>query len=90
MTYSGSQRIRRHATALPSAAIVLETDAPYIPPVWRRTGGQVGRTEPADLARIATTLASLRGTDIATLAKINRENATAALPRLGSLWPAAR
>jgi TatD DNase family protein len=86
-TYSGSQRIRRHAAGLPSAAIVLETDAPYIAPVWRRTAGHAGRTEPADVARIATEVASLRGINLDALAQITRANAITALPRLAPLLP---
>ncbi|HQR55924.1 MAG TPA: TatD family hydrolase [Burkholderiaceae bacterium] len=87
-TYSGSLRIRSHAAVLPDEAIVLETDAPYIPPVWRRIDGQEGRTEPADIARIAAEVASLRGVDVNRLAGINRANAIAALPRLAPLLPA--
>lgn len=84
-TYSGSLRIRRHAAALPSEAVLLETDAPYIPPVWRRSDGEVGRTEPADVVRIAAEVASLRGIEPTALATINRSNAIAALPRLEPL-----
>lgn len=86
-TYSGSLRIRRHAAELPETAIVLETDAPYIAPVWRRLDGEAGRTEPADLVRIADGIAELRGVDASTLAQINRRNAIAALPRLAQLMP---
>jgi len=86
LTYSGSQRIRRHAQRLPQEAFVLETDAPYIAPVWRRTDGHVQRTEPADLARIAGELAALRGVETAELARMNRRNALAALPRLALLF----
>jgi len=88
-TYSGSLRIRRHAAELPEVAIVLETDAPYIAPVWRRIGGRVERTEPADLVRIAAGIAALRGLDPAALAQVNRRNAIAALPRLAPLLPSA-
>jgi TatD DNase family protein len=88
LTYSGSLRIRRHAQALPDDAIVLETDAPYIAPAWRRTDGQVQRTEPADLARIAGELAALRGVEAVALAHSNRRNALAALPRLAPLLSA--
>ena len=49
MTFSGSTRIRRLAAELPLAAIVLETDAPDIPPAW--LGG--GRNSPAELPRSA-------------------------------------
>ena len=86
-TYSGSLRIRRHAAVLPGEAVVLETDAPYILPVWRRIGGQAGRTEPEDVARIAAEVASLRGIDISALSDMNRTNAIAALPRLAPLLP---
>lgn len=61
MTYPGSTRIRQLARELPLSAIVLETDAPDIPPVWLNTPGKQGRNEPAELPRIAAELASLRG-----------------------------
>lgn len=85
LTYTGSERIRRHAVELPHSAWVLETDAPYIAPSWRRSSGTVERTEPADLARIAAELATLRKVDAPMLARQNRENAIAALPRLARL-----
>lgn len=56
MTYSGSTRIRALARELPLESIVLETDAPDIPPAW--LAGQ--RHPPASLMRIAQTLAELR------------------------------
>jgi TatD DNase family protein len=88
LTYSGSQRIRRHAAALPLEALVLETDAPFIAPEWRRTPHGVERTEPADLARIAQQLAVLRGLDPVALAAANRRNAVDAVPRLAQLLAA--
>jgi TatD DNase family protein len=88
MTYGGSQRIRRHAQAVPDDGWVLETDAPYIPPEWLRQGGAAGRNEPFHLPRIAQELAGLRGVSLAALAEKNRANAVAALPRLGA-WLAA-
>ena len=57
MTYPGSTRIRKLASTLPIEAIVLETDAPDIPPCWLAGG----RNTPAELPRIADTLAELRG-----------------------------
>ncbi|MDR0702146.1 MAG: TatD family hydrolase [Azoarcus sp.] len=57
MTFPGSRRIRRLAGELPLEAIVLETDAPDMPPVW----GRGGRNEPGNLALYAETLARLRG-----------------------------
>lgn len=57
LTYPGSQRIRRLAAELPLTAIVLETDAPDIPPAW--LAGD--RNSPDQLPRMAQELASLRG-----------------------------
>jgi TatD DNase family protein len=85
MTYAGSQRIRKFAAELPEEAIVLETDAPDIPPVWLREGARVGRNEPGQLPRIAQTMMDLRGVSAAELAQRNVLNASAALPRLGTL-----
>ena len=56
MTFEGSSRIRELARTLPLSAIVLETDAPDIPPAW----AQSERNLPANLARYAALLAQLR------------------------------
>src|SRR5690606_20773600 len=62
MTYERALQIRRLATRLPMDSIVLETDAPDIPPSWLgRPGGPTPRNEPAHVARIACELATLRG-----------------------------
>lgn len=78
MTYSGSLRIRTLAATLPPEAIVLETDAPDIPPAW--ANGQ--RTEPAWIARYAQTLADLRKAPFEDILRQTTENARAALPAL--------
>src|SRR5690606_23751308 len=57
MTYEGSTRIRELARSLPLESIVLETDAPDIPPAW----GRGERNLPVNLARYAEVLAALRG-----------------------------
>ncbi len=90
MTFERSLRIRRHAAGLPETAIVLETDAPDIPPQWlhRDAAGQVGRNEPAELPRIARTLAALRGWTIEHTAAVTAANACAALPKLAALMRA--
>jgi TatD DNase family protein len=92
MTYNGSQRIRRLATTLPLQSIVLETDAPDIPPAWLRTEAEVGRNAPGELPRIAHTLLELRraadpgaSLSMEDLAAHTRDNAQAALPRLRAL-----
>ena len=78
MTYPGSTRIRQLATHLPLEAIVLETDAPDIAPIWKR--GE--RNTPADLRPIALTLAKLRGLDLPTILAASSANALAVLPAL--------
>lgn len=90
LTYEGSRRIRRLATELPAHAIVVETDAPDIPPQWLRQAGAALRNEPAELPRIAEVLGRLRGISTDELAALNRANALAALPRLAASLPAAR
>lgn len=78
MTFSGSTRIRALAAALPAEAIVLETDAPDIPPAWL----DGGRNTPAELPRIAAVLAGLRGLSGEALAALSAANARRVLPGL--------
>ena len=88
MTFERALQIRRLAQLLPADAIVLETDAPDIPPHWlyrtaaERAAGQSSRNEPAELPRIAQTLAELRGLSLPALAELTSANARAALPGL--------
>jgi TatD DNase family protein len=72
-TYAGSSRIRQLAAGLPAEAIVLETDAPDIPPVWLNRG----RNAPGELPRIAAEIAGLRGISVAELAAQTTVNAHA-------------
>lgn len=89
MTFERALQIRRLATNLPIEAIVMETDAPDIPPHWlyrtaaEREAGARARNEPAELPRIAETLAEIRGLDLRALAAITTANARLALPGLG-------
>ncbi len=91
MTFERALQIRRLAQALPVDAIVLETDAPDIPPHWlyktaaERAAGQSARNEPAELPRMAEVLAALRGVPLAELAVATSANARAALPKLAKL-----
>jgi TatD DNase family protein len=70
---------------------VLETDAPDIPPQWlyrsaaQRAAGVTSRNEPAELPRIAQTLAALRGWTLEQTAAVTSANVRAALPRIGAL-----
>ena len=75
MTFPGSTRIRELASSLPLDAIVLETDAPDIPPCWLAGG----RNTPYELPRIAETLAELRGLPSAQLRAATSANALAVL-----------
>ncbi len=91
-TFARALQLRHLATALPLEALVLETDAPDIPPHWlyttaaqRLAGEPPGRNEPGQLPRIATELAQLRGVDVALLARATTANAVAALPKLAAL-----
>jgi len=84
--------LRRLAASLPLDALVLETDAPDMPPHWlyktaqQREAGEVqGVNSPAELPRIAAELAALRGLSVAALAEVTTRNALAALPKLGLL-----
>lgn len=94
MTFDRALQIRRLAQTLPAEAIVLETDAPDIPPHWlyrtadARAQGLDSRNEPAELPRIAETLAALRGWSLDETAAITSANACAALPRLAQWLPA--
>ena len=88
MTHERALQIRRLAAGLPADALVLETDAPDIPPQWlyrsaqQRAEGQLSRNEPGELPRIAQTLAALRGWTLEHTAAVTGANARAALPRL--------
>ena len=76
MTFPGSTRIRALASSLPLDAIVLETDAPDIPPCWLAGG----RNTPVELPRIADTLAELRGVSAVRLRTATSANALTLLP----------
>ena len=91
MTFDRALRIRRVGQAVAQEAIVMETDAPDIPPQWRyrtaeaRAAGATMRNEPAELARIGAALSELRGEPVEALAAATTRNAIASLPRLAAL-----
>lgn len=78
LTYPRALRIRELAATLPLESIVLETDAPDIPPEW--IAGV--RNTPAELPRIGAALAELRGLTVDAVALATSANARAVLPRL--------
>jgi TatD DNase family protein len=86
LTYERALQLRRLATHLPLSSLVLETDAPDIPPHWlyataamRAQGQPQGRNSPTQLPRIASVLAELRGLSLEALAQATSENARRAL-----------
>jgi TatD DNase family protein len=95
MTFERALNIRELAAQVPGHALVLETDAPDIPPQWlyrtaeQRAAGQTSRNEPGELPRIARTLAELRGWSLDETAALTRDNARAALPKLAALLDSA-
>jgi TatD DNase family protein len=84
MTFTRALQIRRLATELPLASIVLETDAPDISPAWVHPA----RNSPEHLPAIGAALAALRGVPEIEVQTAARRNAVAAIPRLGKLLPA--
>lgn len=95
MTFDRAQQIRRLAAGVDATVPVLETDAPDIPPQWlyvqaaQREERMPSRNEPAELPRIAQTLATLRGWSLAETAQRTGANVQAALPRVAALAAAA-
>lgn len=78
MTHPRATKLRELAATLPLESIVLETDAPDIPPEWLGRG----RNEPGELMRIAGVLASLRNLTVEAVVDATGQNAIAALPQL--------
>lgn len=101
LTFERSLQIRKLAASVPETALVLETDAPDIPPRWLyRTAaererhvdaggaggaGAQGRNEPAELPRIAQSLAALRGWTLDRTAAVTSANCRRVLPKLSAL-----
>lgn len=92
VTYDRALRLRELAASLPLDALVVETDAPDIPPHWlyataeqRAKGLPQGRNTPAELPRIAAEVARLRGITPEALALATGRNARAALRGLPAM-----
>lgn len=83
MTFPRALQIRRLAAQLPLESLVLETDAPDIPPAWLgKPGGPVARNEPGEVAGIADALAALRGMPRDEVVRRTGAAARRVLPRL--------
>ena len=92
LTYDRALKLRELAVSLPLDALVMETDAPDIPPHWlyttaeqRAAGVPQGRNSSAELPRIAAEVAQLRGIGLEELAQATTANARAALQGLPAL-----
>jgi len=92
VTFDRALQLRRLAQELPLESLVLETDAPDIPPHWlyvtaaeREAGTPQARNTPGELPRIAEVVAALRGMSSEALARATQANACAAFPRLAAL-----
>lgn len=91
-TFEPAKQLRRLAAELPLSALVLETDAPDIPPQWlyvtaaeRAQGQAQGINSPLELPRIGAVVAQLRGLPLEALRDATTANARQALPRLAAL-----
>jgi len=71
ITYEKAQGLRDIAKVAPLDRIMLETDAPYLPPQELR--GK--RNEPANVKILAGELSRIKGVDFSVLAEITTDNA---------------
>jgi TatD DNase family protein len=71
LTYPKAENVRQAARVVPDDRLLLETDAPYLPPQPRR--GK--RNEPALMVATAERLATERGTTFDEIARITTANA---------------
>jgi len=79
MTYSRATSLRELAATLPLDSLVLETDAPDIPPSFLERGLP---NRPEYLPRIAQTLANLRGIPLEEIARVTSANTRSVLTKL--------
>ena len=86
LTFERANQLRLLATQLPLSALVLETDAPDIPPHWlyvtaeeRAQGLPQGRNTPSQIPNIAQVLADLRGIGLNEVQQATTANVQAVL-----------
>jgi len=82
MTYERATKLRALAKTLPLESIVLETDAPDMPPAWIEKNG---RNSPLGLLQIAKELASVRRIPVSQIIEITSKNSAAVLPKIADL-----
>ncbi len=83
MTYERASKIRDLAKRLPFESLVLETDAPDMPPSWLAAGQ---KNSPKELPKIAQVLADLRQVKLSQVLDITSANARQILPKLANLY----
>jgi len=71
LTYKKAQNLRDLAKLVPLERILLETDAPFLPP----EGFRGKRNEPAYVKYLAEKLAEIKNIDLQEIARISTENA---------------
>ncbi len=86
LTYEGSRRIRKAFVSLNDTDFVLETDAPDMPSATRRLARDT-RTHPTDIFKTLEVASTLRRKEEESLAKLTKENALTAFPRLKMRLP---
>lgn len=82
MTWPRALKLRQLAAELPVETLVLETDAPDIPPVWL---GHQGRNAPDQLKKIAEDMALMRGLEASQLIEMTGKNSVEVLPKIAHL-----
>ena len=92
VTFERALQLRSLAQSLPLQSLVLETDAPDIPPHWlyrtaaeRAQGVNQGRNTPEQVPRIGQVLASLRVLELEQLRSAAWRNTLDALPKIAAL-----
>ena len=90
LTYERALHLRRLLINSPITSIVLETDAPDIPPHWlyvtasaRAMGVKPTRNSPTELPRIAHVVAELKGVSLEELSAQSCQNVRRVFPRMG-------
>ena len=89
VTFKRALHLRRLLVDLPLTSIVLETDAPDIPPQWlyvkaseRALGVASPRNSPEELPRIAKVVAELKGVSLEALSAQCGQNVRRVFPRM--------
>jgi len=87
LTYTRALQIRRLATTIDLAHLVLETDSPDIAPEWVEADTCTGqrRNSPDQVMKIAQVLARLRQCDKTEVISVTNQTAYRVLPRLRNL-----